>query len=194
MQGERYRLTQRGTCHRVRHASRQRNQHYAVAVRSLDLLLGRNKHDNGVSCYHFGYGQVPVGASPAGAVSTSTTSPTRTKSIRALSARCSGTMRAPGPAVDSASRLPSKRTSVSTSPRLVGLASVEPTTVARSACDPSEPLWPNAFRAEHLPASRTSPPAATRRASTVRVQSGRSDVEIRRNSVGFSDDSPTPQR
>ena len=45
-----------------------------------------------------------------------------------VSARCSGTMRASGPAADSASRGPSTRTSVSTSPRRAGPASVAPTT------------------------------------------------------------------
>jgi len=45
-----------------------------------------------------------------------------------------------------------------------------------------------------MPANTTSPAAAIRRASTVRVQSGRNDVEKRRKNVGFSDISPTSQR
>ena len=43
MQDERYRLTEHRARNRVRHASRKRDQHYAVALGGLDLLFGRHE-------------------------------------------------------------------------------------------------------------------------------------------------------
>src|SRR3978361_760551 len=44
MQGQRYRLAERRACHRVRHASRKRNQDYAVSFAPRTLLLPRHEH------------------------------------------------------------------------------------------------------------------------------------------------------
>ncbi|COV26483.1 Uncharacterised protein [Mycobacterium tuberculosis] len=112
-----------------------------------------------------------AGESVTGAASTSTTSPTRTRSTKALSARCSGTMRASGPAVDSANRLPSKRTSVSTSPRRVGLASVEPTTASRSACDPSGSVVAERFSSLTSPGVNAVPGRRSCAATTTSARS-----------------------
>src|SRR6185312_277956 len=48
VQGQGYRLTQRRARHRVRHPSRQRNQHYAVIRGGPGLFLGGHQDNHGV--------------------------------------------------------------------------------------------------------------------------------------------------
>ena len=109
-----------------------------------------------------------VGIRRAGAAaSTSTTSPGRTRSSSAVSASGSGTMRASGPAADSASRGPSSRTSVSTSPRRAGPASVAPTTASTSDCEPSGTVVAERFSIRTSAAVSSMPGARSRAATTI---------------------------
>ena len=105
------------------------------------------------------------------AASTSTTSPVRSKSNNALSARCSGTIRASRPAADSASRGPSNRTSVSTSPRRAGPAIVDPTTPSRLRCVPSGRVVVNRFSTCTSAAVSATPGCRSRLATTASARS-----------------------
>ena len=109
VQGQGHRLTQRRARHRVRHASRQRHQHYAVAVRGLDLLPWPTRAPRRRR-WPPPWG--PIGASPGSRLPVRPArrrrrrrGPGRSGRCRpAAAARCGRRV----PPVDSASRLPSK--------------------------------------------------------------------------------------